>query len=140
MDQHAVPALIEGLSRALLARRVTPEQFAERLITLHEIQQSEADPDHARVQRHAIAEFIATLEHAAVPPRSLRVAQPHELVQRAARLNETTVIAVVQAGLQSIAALHNGQRLLLLAALDRLVVIHERRAALSRPRGEGIQV
>lgn len=135
MEAPAVPALIEGLSRALLARRVTPEQFAERLIVLHTMQQDAAARHF--VPEHILATIVAAAEQAVVQPRSLRVVYPPELVQRATKLGDALVSTAVQAGVYETRRLHNGQALLLLAALDRLLTTYERRAAQGSQAGAG---
>lgn len=112
--------LIEGLSRALLCRRIDAPTFVQRLLTLHAANRARAlaGPDCTSPLALAAAPILPLLSEAAMRhvPSRLRVTQPCELALRA---GEPLAVLAIEAGLVEAETLSSGQHLLLLAALDR---------------------
>jgi hypothetical protein len=110
-DHGFVGESIETLSRALLRYRLPARQFAERLLLLHAARRAN--------QLSGLA-LSATSEESEppIPPRRLRIVQPHALAERAVASGNALAITLIEAGLVEAEELRGGPRLLLLAALD----------------------
>lgn len=122
----SVQTLIEQLSRGLLARRIAVELFIDRLLTLHAVQRAgELTDNQFCLPRNTAALIADAPRYVERSPNLLRAVQPHELAQRVVARYAPRAVLAIEAGLVEAETLPNRQRLLLLAALDRVLVHFE---------------
>lgn len=113
-------ALIERLSRAMLAKRVNAFGFADQLLMLHAANRAQELVDAQYSAPLAVAaRWIAPLPLIQQPLRRVPIMQPHDLARRALACPNPRAVLMVEAGLVEAEALSNSQRFVIYAALDK---------------------
>lgn len=123
-------ALLLRLCHALVSAVITPARFGGLLMALHAARRAYdlIDPLYD-APLALVAAPIFALPNTTRPPKRLAIVQPRDLAQRAVALPQPQARLVIEAGLVEAQLVAGASRLLLLAALDRVLAALESRTS-----------